>query len=187
MMPSPYSSTENVATAPPDAVVIVPLIATPGAVPVLVTTMLSPFQSVPVMLTDTMSQVELNSIEPCTVVVPNVVPPLTVKGGALESVSEPSGPFENVPLCVPANVTSFEESVVIVPFCSTPMCPNDSLMLGMSTFTMWPEFAAMVETLPLCGAIVNWRPNCAAGLVDVPMKSPLVSTAEKSPVDPVSA
>src|SRR5579864_5541798 len=112
MIPSPYSSTEKVATDAPDEVVIVPLMATVGGVPVLVMTMLSPFHSVPLILTDTISPVALNSTEPCTVVVPSVVPPVTVKGGVLEKISEPSGPLENVPLCVPAKVTSFEASIV---------------------------------------------------------------------------
>src|SRR5579872_849336 len=187
MIPSPYSSTEKVATGAPPDVVIVPLIATVGGVPVLVMTMLSPFHNVPLMFTATMSQLESNSTEPCTVVVPSVVPPVTVKGGALDKVSEPSVPFENVPLCVPAKVTSFEESMVMVPFCSTPMWPNDSLMLGMTTLTTCPELAAMVNTSPDCGAIVNWRPNSAVGLVELPMNRSLVSTAEKLPGAPVSA
>src|SRR5947209_4086188 len=115
--PLPLASVVNVATGASAGVVIVPLTVTaPLAAVELDTTSLLPLTSVPVIDTDARSPSASNDTLPVSADVPSCVPPDTVNGGALESVSAPSAPLKAAPLRVPVNVVLPEESFAIVAF-----------------------------------------------------------------------
>jgi hypothetical protein len=162
-IPLPLASVVNVATGAPVDDVIVPLTVTaPFEAVELVTTRLFPPASVPERLTATSLPSASNVTLPLSADEPSCVPPEIVNGGALESVSPPSAPLNDVPLRVPANVVSLDESVETVAF-TAAWCPYDALIDGFASLAMRPVDA--VYALALSEAA--W-PYCVIGVADVP-------------------